>query len=232
VERETITPSELKMVYIRGFGSTMTISKIKAHLYKLKFLLTKIRNIRYVGISTVEFMIEESYYIRFMKRFQGMDTHFTIIENYNLVKNPWENIPDQEFNSKIRSATQRIYKSSMKSNDRTVQIFFSELIDSLGPVAIKEAERCNEEIDRTSKESHKKDVTQNSDKEVTGQNFSDSILVEPPKKKNEESKSTDISEIEIEENDLDSVDLTNDSNNNLENEDIEMDNLDHTNNDQ
>jgi hypothetical protein len=128
----------------------MTISKIKNHLYDLKFLLSKIKNIRYVGQTTVEFIVLGSYCSRFIERFKEYSTHFTIIPDYNHIKNPWESeTTDYESHAKIKRVTQKILRDSKKSNDSLVRDFFRNLIKSLGPIATKELLRLENNIDRT-----------------------------------------------------------------------------------
>jgi hypothetical protein len=145
--RDSTAPREkMKAVYIQGFGSSMTITKIKDHLFNLRFLLSRIRNIRYVGITTVEFLVDESYAAKFTDRFKEYQTHFTIIDDYKLITNPWDDSQNQaERNEKVRKTTQRIYKECRRTNDRYVEDFFKELINSLGPIASKELRKLQTE---------------------------------------------------------------------------------------
>lgn len=138
--KETKENQKLKAIYIQGFGSTMTIRKIKDHLFNMKFMISKVRHIRYVGQTTVEFLIEESYSNRFRERFLEMSTHFTVLDEYNLLQNPWQKDPSPtEIKQKIIRITQKIVKATHSSSDEKVAGFFNDIIDSMGSIAKQEA---------------------------------------------------------------------------------------------
>ena len=106
-----------------------------------------IKNIRYVGQTTVEFLVTSGYADRFCQRFEEYATHFTVIKNYNLVTNPWNDpSSEKETREKTIRVTQKLIRDSNKSNDNTVHEFFKTLILSLGPIAKKEFQKTEKAV--------------------------------------------------------------------------------------
>ena len=81
-------------------------------------------------------MLRRDYAKGFISQFDEMRGHFSVIDNYNLLKNPWENAPSEvDSNNRVRTVVLTMFKNASRSPHPIVNRFIRKVIESMGPVA-------------------------------------------------------------------------------------------------
>ena len=127
---------KLRLVYIGGVAF-MPVSTFKNKLFDLRYQLSKIKNIRWIGRSTIELLIDEEYSNQFISRLNEFGGFVRHLDNFNLFESPRFNQKESEIAEAKERAIRGITIQRDKSNDRAVFDFFDSLINELGRDARK-----------------------------------------------------------------------------------------------
>ena len=135
-----------RLVYVSGFGLSLSVSTLKQKLFSLHFLLTKILNIRRIGKSTFEFLVTEGYSEQFVKRFQDFGHHYTVLESYDPKKSP--RLGDSP--AAQRETTERFVRTTIKTiintERATVRDFYESYLKSMGTDVEELSKKIKQEL--------------------------------------------------------------------------------------
>jgi len=113
-----------KLIYIQGFPF-QTLRNLKNHLFKLRFRLTRILHIRFIGKSIVEFLIANDYIRNFRQKIRSFGVYLEILENFNLSKPGFTSISTQEAQERYAIGLAKAMKNTSR---REVAQFFENLL--------------------------------------------------------------------------------------------------------
>ena len=139
-QKQAEADHNLRLIYVGGI-SFMQIRTLKDKLFQLRFLLSKIRNIRWIGRSILEFLIDEEYSTSFIDRLKEFNGYVRFLPSFDIFQSPRPNQRESEIDEAQERAIRGIVLQRDKSNDQSVHNFFDQIIKDLGPKAVEKAKK-------------------------------------------------------------------------------------------
>jgi hypothetical protein len=126
---ETESSSKKRLFYVSGWVRA-PIREIKERLKKAYFSLRLITNIRWVGLTTLEFMVDETYSSKFSFQIKKLNGYLTLVEDYNLEQSPnMEDTPEAKSQALERFVKGICLQMLSTTKLEVVNFYLKELYD-------------------------------------------------------------------------------------------------------
>jgi hypothetical protein len=121
-ESETKT----RIHYVYGFGF-IKVGQLRTHLWSMQFRMSSIINIRYIGRSTVEFIVKDDYSIAFETRIKKLPI-LTLAQDFDPRVYRGANATGEDQKNASQRFAAGVVATIVKSKNAIVQSFFKSII--------------------------------------------------------------------------------------------------------
>jgi hypothetical protein len=122
---------KVRLVHIHGFPF-LKIGELKAHMHAMHFMLTKIKNFRYIGKSVLELLVEEDYVQTLKNKIGKWEGAAMIAEDFDPRQHHKEAPSQQEKKLAKNTFIRKCVNQIRKSDSDLVKSFYLAFLEESG----------------------------------------------------------------------------------------------------